>query len=224
MRILIVVSVKIFAQEATPTRHFEIEVSLASKIYDKNHYVEAANSDGEKGWYGSYWRNIENRPTLGYLISAGYKIKMNKTSFLIPRLSFSNLNEDVHIYEKSAIMGCYGGNVFNGVKTTKKERYYSSIALAFEKEFKGIKIENGIGISYLLAQKNQYYSYDVNTNNEWTITDTRKEFYFVIPYSTHKIGIEVIKQRLDFYVGINFLFNKELTKTYNPFATLKLNL
>jgi hypothetical protein len=48
MYILILVRVKIAAQEATPTRHFEIEVSLASKIYDKTHYVEAAKSDGEK--------------------------------------------------------------------------------------------------------------------------------------------------------------------------------
>jgi hypothetical protein len=222
--ILLFVSLNILAQESANNRRFEVELGLTSNIHQPGHEIEY--------WESNHGNSVslysERRPTLGYSITAGYKLKISETSFLIPKLSFSNLKENTHAYEKTVMEWDFGSYYFNGVKITKKERYYASIAFTFEKVIKRIKIENGLGLSYRLGQKNEYYSYDFSTNRETNTTDNKstsngiQDSPLLIPYSMHKIGVQIIEHRLDWYIGINLLYNKDLLKTYNPFTTLKL--
>lgn len=90
-------------------------------------------------------------------------------------------------------------------------------------------IDNTLGLSYIVKSQKTISSKS-NFNGE----SSKMEYSYsiktplfsnnLIPYSTHKIGYELIKNRLNYFIGASLNYDKIFIKGIHPSTSLQIKI
>jgi hypothetical protein len=211
-----------FSQDTTERktiRPLYIEIGASENIPFQQDFNEVKNANPNA--YYSY--KSHNYLTFGYFASIGYEMPLHKKIFLIPNLSYYYLQEKKERFGDAFCSICDSPVDFSGFEITEKA--FSSIALAssISIKLKHITFDNGIGVWYILKETSTFYSKNLKNNFENNYQSSTKDVFTGV-YSYHKVGIELIKNRLDLFIGAYLFYDKSLTSGFNPNLSLKFKI
>ncbi len=207
--------------------HFLIEIGASENVPFKSSYTEIYGTKGGQNYYSSY--RYYNYVTVGYFASFGYQIKLNRSLFIIPILSYYFMQEkSVRIGEVNCptcelnyIQG------MNGLLNSQKQFQSISLTASILYQLKKLRLENGVGVSNIIFQRIKNTSNSLSPNYIEATTDiSYKNLIYLKTFTYHKIGYELVKNRLDLYLGAYIYINryKTFTPAINPTLSLRFKL
>ncbi len=213
----------IYAQDLVKPKNsfFHITMGVSANVPFDAHYRETQGIKYQTSYYSSF--EITNHVTAGYFATIGYSAALTKKVNLISDISYFNLQE-----KQQAIGEWYGGDSppygFSGVYMSTKKYHTIGTSLTLSLKIKKILIDNGIGLSYIVKQQTSVYSHNSLNDEYSTINYIRSSSDNFVAFSSHKLGIELIKNRLNFYLGAIINYNQSLIKGINPNTCLQIKL
>lgn len=214
---------QIYAQDPVKSKNsfFHITVGVSANVPFDAHYRETQGIKYQTSYYSSFEKT--NQITAGYFATIGYSAALSKKVNLVSDVSYFNFQE-----KQQAVGEWYGGDSppygFSGVYMSTKKYHTIGTSLTLSLKIKKILIDNGIGLSYIVKQQTSVYSHNFLNDEYSTINYIRSSSDNFVAFSTHKIGTELIKNRLNIYLGTIIKYNNTLTKGISPTISLQIKI
>lgn len=207
--------------------HFLIEIGISENVPFKSSYNETYGTKGSLGYYSSY--QYHNYLTAGYFASFGYQIKLNRSLFILPILSYYFMQEKYIKIGETQCPTCdliYSPGM-NGLLISQNKFHSVTLSSSILYQFKKLRLENGVGVSDIIFQRIKNTSNSLSPNYIEATTDiSYKNLIYLKTFTYHKIGYELVKNRLDLYLGAYIYINryKTFTPAINPTLSLRFKL
>lgn len=214
---------QIYAQDSIKPKNsfFHITLGVSVNVPFDAQYKETQGVKYQTSYYSSFEKT--NQITVGYFATIGYSAALTKKLNLVSDVSYFNFQE------KQQVIGeWYGGESppyeFSGVYVSTKKHHAIGTSLTLALKLKKILIDNGIGLSYIVKQQTFGYSHNFLNDEYSNINYIRSSSNNFVAFSIHKIGTEVIKNRLNLYLGAIIQYNSTLTKGISPNISLQIKI
>ena len=210
-----------FAQDSLKKKSnfFYLNIGISENVPFTKRYSETQGSKNN-GYYSSF--SNARFIAFGYYATIGYGIPLNNKLCLMSDISYFNLKE------KQQKNGQYSGADFPpygffGYHDIEKTFHNIGISVLASVKTKKILFDNGIGLSYLVKQNSTDYSYDFISESSTIYNNNRKDYYFNV-FSIHKVGFDIVQNKISFYLGVNMNYNNYLIRSINPHISIQFKI
>ncbi len=225
---LLFIAANFYCQDSIKKKahNFIIEAGISENVPFKTNYNETKGN--RTSFYSSY--QYYNYITLGFYSTIGYQIKLNNNLFITPNLSYYFIHEKQAQVGESSCPACdiyiYISD-FKGTITNDKKSHLLAFSTSLSYQLKKLRFEIGIGVTDYIIYKNKtnYYTYNNTSETSSTFVNNHSPINIKF-YSQHKLGYELLKNRLDVFLGSYIFFNraKTFTPAINPTLSFRFKL
>lgn len=215
------ICINLIAQDTLKKKNtfFHITFGASEFIPFKESYKEVMGTKP-----GNFYSNfhVTNRITFGYITSVGFGISLNKNLALISDFSYLFFQEKVTSVGNS--YGDFPPYDFSGELIQNRKYHTLGTSLSMSIKFDKILFDNGIGFSYLVKsfQTNSSHNFLNDTYSNYNQSKMSNNNFTA--YSIHKLGIEVVKNRVNFYLGAMLNYNQSFIKGIHPNTSLQIKI
>ena len=215
------ICINLIAQDTLKKKNtfFHITVGASEFIPFKESYKEIMGTKP-----GNFYSNFDvtNRITFGYITSVGFGVSLNKKVALITDFSYFFFREKVTSVGES--YGDFPPYCFSGELIQNRKYHTLGRSLSMSIKFDRILFDNGIGFSYLVKSYQSNSSHNILNDTYSAYNESKTSNNKFTAYSINKLGIEVIKNRVNFYLGAILNYNQTFIKGIHPNTSLQIKI
>lgn len=222
VRVLLVCS----QDSLTVKRYFELEVGFTETIPD---IKSEKSTSGPGTGVSNYDFQVKNFTTSGFNIGLEGLVSKRRNLDLLVKMHYDHFSYYEEKVGREECYTCYFQVNFNGKMTERTSFNILGISPTIRYNVGKTIFENSLGVSNVLTQHTENFQHDVISNSESTVkSDTKHVFFFL--RSSHRIGYELIRNRMFLLTGLNLFYDlKELKNfkritNYNPEMSIKFKI